>query len=382
MQCSILKYLVEPGIHNPFLINSVRLENEWIKEVSRKWDAPSICSIPKLHKVGKRIIETLLYSSRELPPSPIDESLIILFGKPKRSSVAPSIRLVINDLLQAKDSNVTEFLSRSCEVGIGPLDVLASMMNPTTYCDMDSSERRLYGAIDIPMSADGLGMCGYAVEKYEDGKENYIPKEVWTTTFTPPGGITHTHMDFYGRYQYMVHLFGHKIWLLWPPTPKNLDKFWPNHTQFAEADLTERFIDELEGLQVFYAEEEQVFVINPNVLHACVSVGTSGHSATWFWRLETYKESLRMVDWGLSWLKAKVSSDAPKGDYEEGIQTVEAEMKAWKEMVKRNSEIKELKMEVERLEGFRKEVVALFKPVKIGKDGRFKGKKRLRDESQ
>jgi hypothetical protein len=88
-----------------------------------------------------------------------------------------------------------------------------------------------------------------------------------------------------------------------------------------------------------------------------------------------------MVEWGLNWLRAKVSSDAPRGDYEEGLKTVEAEMKVWREMVKRNREMKELKIETERLEGLLKEVVGLFKPVEIGKDGRItKGKKRMREE--
>lgn len=98
-----------------------------------------------------------------------------------------------------------------------------------------------------------LKMCHYVVERFEDGKDNYVPKKVWTTTFTPPRAITHMHMDFYGRHQYMVHLFGHKLWLLWPPTPKNMEIIWSNHTQYVEP---ERCINEMEGLQVFYMMEE------------------------------------------------------------------------------------------------------------------------------
>jgi hypothetical protein len=355
-------------------------ENEWIRCLRKKWDAPSISVMPKLHEVGIGIIEKLM-RIKSLPPKPIDDSMVLLLGRPKRSSVSPSIRLVLTDLLQGKDPNVTEFISRSGELGIGPLDVLASMMTPNTYCDMGSSERRLYGALDIPMTETGLKMCRYVVERFEDGRDNYVPKKVWTTTFTPPGAITHTHMDFYGRHQYMVHLFGHKLWLLWPPTPKNMAMIWSNHTQYAEPDLTERCIDEMEGLQVFYTTEEQIFIIKPNVIHACVSVSISGHSATWFWRLETYRESLRMMEWGLDWLMAKVSSDAPTGDYKEGLEVIEDELKAWKELLKRNKELKELKVEVERMEGLLKEVSGFFKPVEIGKDGRIlKRKKSRKDE--
>jgi hypothetical protein len=367
--------------YTPYVIKSaIRPEQEWIKHLLKKWDAPSISVIPKLHEVGKRIIEKLLDASTALPPNPINDSLVILLGKPKRTSAVPTIRLVLTDILQAKDPNVTEFISRTSEVGIGALDVIASMMNPSTYCDMQSSERRLYGALDIPVTTDGMGLCGYTVEGYKDGKVNYVPRKEWTTTFTPPGAITHTHMDFYGRYQYMIHLFGIKLWLLWPPTPKNLEILWSNHTQYTDPDLTERCIDEMEGLQLFYATEEQIFVVKPNVLHACVSVGICGHSATWFWRMETYQESLRMVEWGLNWLRAKVSSDAPRRDYEEGLKTIEAELKVWREMVKRNREMKELRVETERLDGFLKEVVDLFKPVEVGKGGRItKGKKRMRE---
>ena len=337
--------------------------------------------IPKLHEVGKRIIQKLLDASTTLPPNPIDDCLVMLLGKPNRTSVSPSIRLVLTDIFQAKDPNVTEFISRASEMGIGALDIIASMMNPTTNCDMESPDRRLYGALDIPVTKDGLGLCGYTVERYKDGKDNYVPRKEWTTTFTPPGAITHTHMDFYGRYQYMIHLFGHKLWLLWPPTPKNLERLWSNHTQYTDSDLTERCIDEMEGLQVFYAKKEQIFILNPNTLHACVSLGTCGHSATWFWKLEAYQESLRMVEWGLDWLRAKVSSDAPRRDYEGGLETVEAEMKVWREMVKRNRDIKELRVETERLDRLLKEVVGLFKPLEVGKDGRIiKGKKRMREE--
>jgi len=74
-------------------------------------------------------------------------------------------------------------------------------------------------------------------------------------TLTPPWAIIHTHMDYYSCNQYMVHLFGHKIWLLWPPTEKNLAIFGLHHMQLPNSDTTLRCIQELKGLQVFYARE-------------------------------------------------------------------------------------------------------------------------------
>jgi hypothetical protein len=45
-------------------------------------------------------------------------------------------------------------------------------------------------------------------------------------------------MDHYGREQYFAHLFGEKIWLLWPPSAKNLEIFGKYHMQSTPEDLT------------------------------------------------------------------------------------------------------------------------------------------------
>lgn len=209
------------------------------------------------------------------------------------------------------------------------------MVSATTYCEM-SPERRIYGALDIPMSKNGLGMCQYVATPYNTQENSLVPNKLWTTTFTPLGGITHTHMDYYGRHQYMVHLFGRKVWLLWPPTPENLKKFAPFHTQFPETDLTSWCIDELEGLQVLYCTDEQAFVVKPNVFHACLSIGTSGHSGTWVWTLPGYEDSFRMVSWGLNWMKGKLGTDAPPGDYEGELDTIQSKLNSWRDLVKVN----------------------------------------------
>ncbi len=78
----------------------------------------------------------------------------------------------------------------------------------------------------------------------------------------------------------MVHLFGHKLWLVWPPTDKNLEIFSKYHTQRPASNLTLRCLQELEGLQSFYTTIEQAFVLQPNVLHACLCIGTSAHTGT------------------------------------------------------------------------------------------------------
>ncbi|KAF8798134.1 hypothetical protein BYT27DRAFT_7026565, partial [Phlegmacium glaucopus] len=102
----------------------------------------------------------------------------------------------------------------------------------------------------------------------------------WISTWTPPAAISHTHMDYYGSMQYMVHLHGKKLWILWPPTPKNLAWFSLRHKKRADANLTLDSIRHLDGLQLHFLDDvETRFVIKPNVLHACLSFRTSAHTA-------------------------------------------------------------------------------------------------------
>jgi len=275
--------------NNPLKVPHPPAPNSWLHRVIEIWDSHPISSIKSLHSVGSTILRKL----SSLPNSiPVDESLIKILGKPTRGSIAPSLRLVGNDLLAGKDHNVFEFITRSPEGGISGLDIMLSMANVLTLCDMNSPERRLYGALDIRLTEAGIKLCGYRATPYDGDKRFLVDPHHWTVTLTPAGAISHTHMDYYGRHQFFVHLFGHKIWLVWPPSQKNLEIYGKYHTQTTPLDLTSRCIDELEGLQVFYTTKEQAFVMMPNVLHACISISMSSHLGAWVliivcWSLNT-----------------------------------------------------------------------------------------------
>jgi len=116
--------------------------------------------------------------------------------------------LVIQDLLQSQNVNVLEFIHRVAEPNVTVANVLASMLDPSTLCNMQTADQQLYGALDIPMSKKGLGRCNFIVSEYVDTKKYYIPKKLWTTTYTPSGAITHTHMDYYSCHQFLA-----SVWL-------------------------------------------------------------------------------------------------------------------------------------------------------------------------
>jgi len=350
------------GIGQPIISDSTprpATENSWIADVMQMWDSQIISSIDSLHSVGIKILKKLASLPNSLPRTPQDDTLIKMLGKPTRGSLAPNLRLVGNDLMGGKDHNVFEFITRSPEKGISGVDIMLSATNLLTMCDMNSPERRLYGALDIRLGESGIKLCQYRATPYENDKRFVVDHEQWTIALTPPGAITHTHTDYYGRHQFFVHLFGHKIWLLWPPTKKNLEIYGKYHTQTTPEDLTSRCIDELEGMQVFYTREEQAFVMNSNVLHACMSLSMSSHLGTWVWMLPEYEKSLSMVDWGLEWLRGKAGTDAPISDYEEELRTIKHEIQTWKGLIKKN--MKDARKELKKLETKYITVEMLFK---------------------
>ena len=125
--------------------------------------------------------------------------------------IPPSFKLVLLDLLAPGKHNLCEFLSHSSESGISSINVLASMINLTILCDMNTPEQHLYGTLEIVIMKEGLGLCQYKAFLYDGQLESLISKNSWTTTLTPSGAITYTHMDCYDHHQYIVHLFGCKL---------------------------------------------------------------------------------------------------------------------------------------------------------------------------
>ncbi len=191
--------------------------------------------------------------------------------------------------MEIQTSNIPEFILSILQAGDGH-----------TWDD----SRRLYGALDIRESDIGIGSCNIKAFPFNKQKESLVDEGGWSSTWTPPGAISHTHMDFYGSMQYFIHFYGKKLWLLWPPTPRNLEWFLSHHKQRANNNRTLDCINNLEGLQLHYVDNcEVIFVLKPNTLHACISFSSSGHTGVQVRSLEHFDESYRIMLWGIQWLK-------------------------------------------------------------------------------
>jgi hypothetical protein len=223
--------------------------------------------------------------------------------------------MVYRDLIEAekkarkKDNgcNTVDHLTGISEGGLGINEFLESF----SLCISGRKwgpHMRMFGAFDIPFSSQGMQQCSFKVETCyaTDPLSTFNPHvrwaSSWTTALTPPGAITHTHFDGFGCSQYMVHFWGKKLWLFWPPTDKNLAIYGPLHLQAPLWDRTESCVQQMEGLQVLYLDEEPTaFVVGPNTLHAVISITECAHAGIPFSSYSHFQESARIMNWFVKW---------------------------------------------------------------------------------
>ena len=85
---------------------------------------------------------------------------------------------------------------------------------------------------------------------------------------TPPGVISQPHADYHSAPQYIVHIQGRKLRLMWPPSPKNLAISNDFQEHAAKEDRLDYFLNHLEGLELLWPAGNQVaFSLEPlNIL--------------------------------------------------------------------------------------------------------------------
>src|SRR5215469_13881670 len=220
---------------------------------------------------------------------------------------------VITDLLYAADKNSVLRTSVVVDCTTGEvvqggvnlgLFLASNMFSPDEW----TQERGLYSALDIPQSNKGeaLGVRSlnmtpappYSMEsgfihEVSDDNENAC---LWSASFTPPGCITHIHADYIGAAQYMVHVCGKKVWLIWPPTETNLSIMAPFLGAQRRQELTMLAIEKMEKMEVFFIESEEgegrkAFVIPPFYFHCCISITQSCHIGVRIWGFEILDEA-------------------------------------------------------------------------------------------
>jgi hypothetical protein len=325
---------------NMTLVPTMNPENVWILELRDLWASHPISSIAPIKSIGCEIIQALIYHPHSLPKSPCDDSNLILLEKPSDLRTSPLASHVMVDFMEPGNHNVFDFVNQYGDPDAEYPDFMFSMLRAAEGWAWNDS-RRLYGALNIAESPTGIGSCHLNALPYSQEQESLVDDGGWASTWTPAGAISHTHMDFYGSMQYLIHIAGKKLWLLWPPTPRNLEWFSSQHKQRANGNRVLDSIRHLEGLQLHYIDNpEIVFVLKPNVLHACISFTNTCHTGVQVWSLNHFKESYAMMEWGIQWLNHSRSFSGTLGQTRavllEEADTLRDEVKKWKILAKEN----------------------------------------------
>jgi len=325
-------------IHCPYYITELpeNPANEWILDLSKKWNSYPISAIDPMLPIGNSIIDKLLSLPQEFPKVPKDYSTLHPVESPPTFRCVPSASDIISDLVLAKSSNIYDFVNRYGNPDVEYPVFLDSMIKACEGISWKEN-RKLYGALDIYATSNGLGSCGLEIH-FDKPQENIQDKEGWASAWTPPGAITHTHMDFYGSMQYFIHLYGNKLWLLWPPSEKNLAFFSTLHKQTASTNRTLECILHLEGLQLLYHDSSPApFILKPNTLHACISFTSSIHAGVRIWSVPSFDISLSIMEWALRWIKG--NNGLTRSELIDEADSLQNEIEMWSLLVKKNRNI-------------------------------------------
>jgi hypothetical protein len=336
---------VQTGVTEQFL--ALDQGNKWIENLYRKWNSHPIWKIEPLFRVGSQILLDLLSLSYVIPfAAGNSQGGIQLLGAPNRGIVRPTISLLMEDIKATDDFNAVDFITRLPEEGVSMADFMYSMY-ATLSTRPWSLGTRLYGLLDIPAMANGIGACEINAHPF-DTDPSCITENGWTTTWTPPGGITHPHMDFYGPAQYMVHFHGEKLWLLWPPTPKNLEWYSHHHRQVSSESLTIQAIQDLEDLHIHYFDgsSEDAFLVSPNYIHAVMSISDSAHCGTRVWRMSDFDTAERIIKWGIQWC---ANSSVTRQETIAALGSINQDLSWWTSLVHRKKENHGLKRRLDSL---------------------------------
>lgn len=120
---------------------------------------------------------------------------------------------------------------------------------------------------------------------------DFLDSDSGSSTYTQPGCITLPHVDGYGEGQRLAHLYGTKIWIVWPPTRKNLSivrKLTIGPPVEVERRI-EFWFNKFEDPQIFLVRAKDSFDLGPSAVHACISITMSAHFGRWIWRKEGYE---------------------------------------------------------------------------------------------
>ncbi|KAJ3889807.1 hypothetical protein GG344DRAFT_66791 [Lentinula edodes] len=277
---------IEPMQH-PETAPGINQNDLWF-EVHRYWSSQH-CRHPVVEEVAIEILDLV----KELPLVRPNESRIV--------KIAPSYELgefhesyLFQDIiaLAAADISVAN-LGKADKVSIS--HVLANFAGK----DKLTKDDAYYSIVELEPKALSGGFRDLEFEWADHSSSGIIfdPRIPPVITFTQNGAFTLPHTDGMGSSMRIGHLSGAKLWILWPPTEKNLAI---NFSQWFEPGVYKGgelgwFLQRLENPELVLFDGNITVDLPPCTIHACLSLTQSSHVGQYFCRSDGF-DTARLVN--------------------------------------------------------------------------------------
>jgi len=315
------------------------VDNAWIQPLRDKWNSAPLLHLPR-HKDGAMILDALIRHPTTIPP--YDR---LLDHQDLYHGEAPTMEHIVGDLINIDDEDLNVVDQAFGHITESHKEqVLVSMWN-ASYASSENPNVKLFTIPDLPFHPKGSGKCGIQLAtKFLDlaitDTDNVNGS--WSSTFCPPGAITDLHWDYHGGSQVLMGISTNKLWLLWPPTEKNLS-WWSKHNlRPTTSSATLEAIHHLEGLTLLYQRGRQSFLMPPYHIHAVLTFEVSAHSGTTVWDYNSWKDTARrLTEWESSWALDYFKNGHTRSDGVQALQYLLHAMTRWdklhKKLIKKRS---------------------------------------------
>ncbi|KAJ2920631.1 hypothetical protein H1R20_g16463, partial [Candolleomyces eurysporus] len=310
--------------------------NKWMEELVTQWSSGPPSQVETQCSRGVAILEALLGFNSPIPrisTETRDSQTCKVIGKASRSGCPPSLRLAVDDIMSAREVRYSNSITNLEEDQVCVADFWTQQALLLDGYKFDRTSRLLV-AFDIPSSTKGLGACRYS--SYPYNPDNGALVSSLTNSWTFPGSITHPHMDGIACGMYIIHWRGVKLWLLWPPTHPNLRLMEHSMLTPPSIDTTVSLIKELEGLELLFLTDEELFefafCLYPNTIHCCLSFTESSHMGMPVRDISFLPVVENVFGWLDEWIKDRLipSSGVCSTEKEQVVEKLQDALDYWK----------------------------------------------------
>jgi len=153
---------------------------------------------------------------------------------------------------------------------------------------------------DLPLKPDGnLASLISIPQQYQQGyvfRQSKDGAPAISVTITPPLTISEPHVDQTGSGTLLIEVLGRKLFIVWPPTPKNLSWFSNKHGLHS-GTIFEAALEALEMPYCLLLEQGDYSLLPPGHIHGVISATHSAVAGVAVVHLDLQLEADKVMEW-------------------------------------------------------------------------------------